>query len=90
MQVAVDMHTEDLLTGEHRLATRGGFTMIAMDPEGRPTAIRPLPDPTGHDWTAAQGMAPRLCPHALQRIRDSDHTGGSGGPRELPAKPVTR
>ncbi len=55
MQVDVEMHTEDLLTGAHRLATRGGFTMIALDPDGQPTPIRPLQDPTGHDWTPAHG-----------------------------------
>ncbi|AWV08338.1 acyl-CoA thioesterase [Marilutibacter maris] len=45
MQVEVEMHTEDLLTGDHRLATRGGFTMVALDSHGQPTPIRPLDDP---------------------------------------------
>ena len=47
MEVEVEMHTEDLLTGDHRLATRGGFTMIALDRQGRPTPVRPLTEATG-------------------------------------------
>ncbi len=43
MQVEVEMIREDLLTGESQLATRGRFTMIALDTEGKPTAVPPLP-----------------------------------------------
>ncbi|ALN56328.1 thioesterase superfamily [Lysobacter enzymogenes] len=43
MQVEVEMIREDLLTGESQLATRGRFTMIALDVEGKPTAVPPLP-----------------------------------------------
>lgn len=39
MQVEVEMHSEDLLSGERRLATRGRFTMVALDAAGRPTAV---------------------------------------------------
>ncbi len=39
MQVDVELHTEDALAGTRRLCTRGRFTMIALDGEGRPAAI---------------------------------------------------
>ncbi len=43
MQVEVEMHCENLLTGETRLATRGHFTMVALDAHGKPTAVPQLP-----------------------------------------------
>ncbi|MGH8084299.1 MAG: acyl-CoA thioesterase [Lysobacter sp.] len=39
MQVEVEMHSEDLLTGERTLATRGRFTMVALDAEGQPRPV---------------------------------------------------
>jgi acyl-CoA hydrolase len=42
MQVEVEMHAEDPLRGDCTLATRGCFTMVALDAEGRPTAVPPL------------------------------------------------
>jgi acyl-CoA hydrolase len=42
MQVEVEMHKEDLLTGESQLATRGRFTMIALGTDGKPTPVPPL------------------------------------------------
>ena len=38
MQVEVDLVAEDLLSGERRLCTRGRFTMIAQDADGRPAS----------------------------------------------------
>ncbi|TAA21304.1 acyl-CoA thioesterase [Pseudoxanthomonas winnipegensis] len=43
MNVDVEVVTEDLLSGERKLCTRGRFVMIALDPLGRPTAAPPLP-----------------------------------------------
>lgn len=43
MNVDVELINEHLLTGERKLCTRGRFTMIALDVEGRPT---PVPDLT--------------------------------------------
>ncbi len=43
MGVEVDLVTENLLTGERKLCTQGRFTMIALDPLGRPTPAPPLP-----------------------------------------------
>ncbi len=43
MQVEVDVVAEDLLDGARALCTRGRFTMIALDGEGRPTAVPALP-----------------------------------------------
>ena len=39
MQIDVELHTEDALAGTRRLCTRGRFTMIALDGEGRPAAV---------------------------------------------------
>jgi acyl-CoA hydrolase len=43
MNVEVDLVTENLLTSERKLCTRGRFTMIALDPLGQPTPAPPLP-----------------------------------------------
>ena len=43
MNVDVEVITENLLTGERKLCTRGHFVMIALDPLGRPTQAPPLP-----------------------------------------------
>jgi acyl-CoA hydrolase len=39
MQVVVELHAEEALAGSRRLCTRGRFTMVALDGEGRPVAI---------------------------------------------------
>ena len=44
MNVEVEVVTENLLTGERKLCTRGQFVMIALDPLGRPTRVPQLPD----------------------------------------------
>ena len=41
MQVAVDLWGENLQSGERRPAAQGSFTMVALDENLRPTAIRP-------------------------------------------------
>lgn len=43
LQVDVEMHCEDLLGGGRTLATRGRFTMVALDAQGRPTPVPALP-----------------------------------------------
>ena len=43
MDVDVEVVTENLLTGERKLCTRGRFVMIALDPLGQPTPVPPLP-----------------------------------------------
>lgn len=40
--VDVDLHSEDLLTGERRLGTRGRFVLVAMDEHGKPAKVPPL------------------------------------------------
>ncbi|WP_222563897.1 acyl-CoA thioesterase [Novilysobacter antarcticus] len=47
LQVEVEMHSEDLHTGEALLATRGRFTMVALNPDGRPTPVPPLVHQSG-------------------------------------------
>ncbi|GEO80704.1 acyl-CoA thioesterase [Pararhodospirillum oryzae] len=39
MSVAVDLFAETLTTGERVLAIHGGFTMVAVDADGRPTPL---------------------------------------------------
>lgn len=43
IQVEVEMHCEDLRGGDAVLATRGRFTMVALDGAGRPTPVPPVP-----------------------------------------------
>jgi acyl-CoA hydrolase len=42
VQVEVEMHRENLLDGDCALATRGRFTMVALDEHGRPTPVPAL------------------------------------------------
>jgi len=42
MTVEVDLETEDLLTGDRQVATRGRFVLVALDAHGKPTAVLPL------------------------------------------------
>jgi len=39
LRLRIDMHREDLLTGDRSLCTTGEFVMVAVDAEGRPTPI---------------------------------------------------
>ena len=47
MTVHVDLIAEELLTGRQQLATRGRFVLVAVDAQGRPAAIPPLPTGAG-------------------------------------------
>lgn len=42
LRVEVELHAEDLLSGERRLCTRGHFVMIALDEAGKPTPVPAL------------------------------------------------
>lgn len=42
MTVEVELFSEDLLTGDRQLGTRGRFVMVALDAHGRPASIVPL------------------------------------------------
>lgn len=44
MAVEVELTGEDLLSGVREIATRGRFTMVALDESGRPTPVPTLPD----------------------------------------------
>lgn len=39
LTVEVDLYSEDLLTGDRQLGTRGRFVMVALDAHGRPAAV---------------------------------------------------
>ena len=43
LNVEVELITEDLHSGERVLCTRGHFVMIALDDDGKPTPVPPLP-----------------------------------------------
>lgn len=45
LQVEVEMHSEDLHSGVTVLATRGRFTMVALNDDGQPTPVLPLTAP---------------------------------------------
>lgn len=40
--VEVELHSEDLLSGERHLCTKGKFVMVALDQNGRPVQIPSL------------------------------------------------
>lgn len=39
MTVEVDLYSEDLLTGDRQLGTRGRFVLVALDAHGKPTRV---------------------------------------------------
>ncbi len=39
MVVEVEVHAEDLLSGDRQLGTRGRFVMVALDAHGKPAAV---------------------------------------------------
>lgn len=43
IKVEVELIAEDLLSGARELCTRGHFVMIALDADGKPTSVPPLP-----------------------------------------------
>lgn len=42
VHVEVELYSEDLLTGDRQLGTRGRFVMVALDSHGKPTEVPPL------------------------------------------------
>lgn len=42
MVVEVELHSEDLLTGERNLCTKGRFVLVALGSDGRPTPVPTL------------------------------------------------
>lgn len=44
--IEVDLHAEDLLTGDRTLGTRGRFVLVALDAHGRPREV-PALSPAG-------------------------------------------
>ena len=43
MTVEVDLYSEDLLTGDRQLGTKGHFVLVALDAHGKPTGVPVLP-----------------------------------------------
>jgi acyl-CoA hydrolase len=39
MTVAVDLHAEDLISGERRLCAQGRFVLVSLDPNGNPAPV---------------------------------------------------
>ncbi|ULU25674.1 acyl-CoA thioesterase [Dyella terrae] len=44
MTVEVELTAEDPLTGDRRVCTTGRFVMVALDSNGAPATVPPLPD----------------------------------------------
>lgn len=44
--VEVLLYSEDLVTGDRQLGTRGRFVLVALDAHGKPTGIPDLPEPS--------------------------------------------
>ena len=42
MEVYVEIHSENLMTGERKLTSSAYMTMIAIDDEGRPSVVPPV------------------------------------------------
>jgi uncharacterized protein (TIGR00369 family) len=42
MKVEVELYSEDLLSGDRQLGTRGRFVMVALDAHGKATEVPPL------------------------------------------------
>lgn len=45
MTVEVELTAEDPLTGDRRVCTTGRFVMVALDSNGTPATVPPLPQP---------------------------------------------
>lgn len=43
MRIQVDVYKEHLASGEQQLATSGSFVFVAVDEQGRPVPVPPLP-----------------------------------------------
>lgn len=59
MEIEVEVHAEDPLTGARRLTTRAFVTMVAMGPEGRPAPAPALRLVTDTDRSRAESAATR-------------------------------
>ncbi|GGM03788.1 acyl-CoA thioesterase [Deinococcus aerophilus] len=51
MTVRVDVYRETMATGQQELATTGFFVFVALDEEGKPRTVAPLPE--GQDTRSA-------------------------------------
>ncbi|GGL06909.1 hypothetical protein GCM10010844_27130 [Deinococcus radiotolerans] len=52
MTIRVDVYREHMPTGDQELATTGFFVFVALDEQGRPRPVPPLPE--GQDTSAAE------------------------------------
>ena len=62
MEVQVEVRSEDLLTGEQRRTCSGFLTFVAIDEDGRPTAVAPVIPETTEEfqrYEAAQNRRER-------------------------------
>ncbi len=61
LEVQVDVHSEETLTGRRRLTSRAFLTFVAVDPDGRRVPVPPLLVETDEDR--------RVCAEAQERRR---------------------
>jgi acyl-CoA hydrolase len=61
MTVAVSLFAENLLTGERLLCAQGRFVLVAVDQDGKPRPVRPLP-PCESESSQGASNGPDRCP----------------------------
>lgn len=77
MEVWVQMRAEDLTGGPHRLVGNAYVTMVAIDRDGRPVAVRPLEVTTPQETTRFEEGRARM--EERKRTREPAVDGGGPG-----------
>jgi acyl-CoA hydrolase len=67
MEIEVQVHAENPLTGERRLTTTAFVTMVAVDPEGRPASVPPLVAASDEERARAAQAAERRAKRLASR-----------------------
>jgi acyl-CoA hydrolase len=55
--VEIDMYSEDLLSGDRQLGTRGRFVMVALDAHGKPAVVPQLAKPSAQRRSARESRS---------------------------------
>jgi acyl-CoA hydrolase len=71
MEVEVNVHSEDPLTGERRLTTTAFVTMVALDENGRPRAVPALAATTDDEKKRRAAARDRRATRLAQRRDDT-------------------
>ena len=71
MEIRVDVHSEDLLTGERRQTSTAYVTFVAIDEKGRPRPVPPLILETEDERREARDAEERRAARLSQRDRST-------------------